>query len=197
MPDIAATLTRKVGPLPLWAWGAIIGGGIVAAKVLSGGGGGGSQQVLGTSNVPLPDGFDGTGGIGSGPGIVGDLPDVSPIPIPASFNTPEMLDFLEFGNGVNGPPVIDEDASPFAGMDQTEIMALAMQRARELATPNLTTVQRTAWYNLTQAQRDAYNIANPADLNASFVGMTRDELAAAAGIPVRQPTVPAPAPTTA
>lgn len=66
-------LTRRIGPLPAWAWGAIVGGGILAAmwwrSRSSGGATDGSQT-------------DATGGDGSGTSSLdsADLPDSSDWP---------------------------------------------------------------------------------------------------------------------
>jgi hypothetical protein len=195
MPDVAATLTRKIGPLPLWAWGAIIGGGIVAAKVLSGGGSSsGSSQVLGTSNVPLPDGFDGTGGIGSGPGIAGDIPDVSPIAVPGIVTSTGESFVQAIGQG-GGEPSIDEDisvTSPFYGMTRDEIAAAWTKLTDPLA--GLTDAQRAVWNTLTPAQQDAYT-ATPIPTTGPFANMTQAQILTSASS-LFAPTAPTIVPTT-
>jgi hypothetical protein len=37
MVDIAEAATRKIGPLPAWAWGAVVGGGFLVYRAVSGG----------------------------------------------------------------------------------------------------------------------------------------------------------------
>lgn len=64
MPDIRETLTRKIGPLPLYAWGAIVGGGLLVARKLTGGGAGSGGTVLGT----VTDAVDASGGGGGSDG---------------------------------------------------------------------------------------------------------------------------------
>lgn len=69
--DIRATLTRQVGPLPLYAWGLLAGGGILIARKLTGGsatgGVGGGGTVLGTVTDADP-GIGGGGSSGGGNG---------------------------------------------------------------------------------------------------------------------------------
>jgi hypothetical protein len=71
MLDIGEALTRKLGPLPVWAWGAVVGGGLLVAKTLTGGGGGGGASVspvaLNAATGDLPD--LGASGSGSGGGV--------------------------------------------------------------------------------------------------------------------------------
>lgn len=38
MIDVGDTLGRKIGPLPVWAWGGVVGGGILIVRAMSGGG---------------------------------------------------------------------------------------------------------------------------------------------------------------
>lgn len=61
MTDIKASLTKKVGPLPVYAWGAIIGGGIVVARKLTGGGATGG---VGSGGVPVGSIIDADPGVG-------------------------------------------------------------------------------------------------------------------------------------
>lgn len=50
--DIKATLTRKIGPLPVWAWGGVvIGGAFVGRKILAKSGGAATASIAGTSNL--------------------------------------------------------------------------------------------------------------------------------------------------
>lgn len=79
MVDVKAALTRKIGPLPVIAWGAILGGGIIVAKAIGIGGGAGSAPsgggtVIGSGAVPLPDAFDGGSGGGLTPTTPVDIP---------------------------------------------------------------------------------------------------------------------------
>jgi LysM repeat protein len=70
MPEIDASgltenLTRKVGPLPLWGWGAVAVGGFVILRFVGGrGSSGGSTSTVSTAqDVSTPDlGNGGTGG---------------------------------------------------------------------------------------------------------------------------------------
>ena len=43
--DLKEQLTRKIGPLPVWAWGGVVGGGVLIAKAVTGGGGASSPFV--------------------------------------------------------------------------------------------------------------------------------------------------------
>ncbi len=86
MPDFGAALTRKVGPLPVYAWGAIIGGGVVVAKMVtgSGGGSGSSGTVLGSGggqSTVVPAG----GGGASDPGA--NVTPTAPIPTPGTIGS--------------------------------------------------------------------------------------------------------------
>lgn len=70
MTDIKATLTKQIGPLPVYAWGALVGGGILIARKLTGGGVagvGGGGTPLGT----IVDADPGTGGGGGSGGSDG------------------------------------------------------------------------------------------------------------------------------
>lgn len=63
MPDFKEALTRKIGPLPVWAWGGVVGGGLLVAKALTGGGSGASvsPQSLNAATGELPDLGDAAG----------------------------------------------------------------------------------------------------------------------------------------
>lgn len=72
-------LSRKVGPLPLGGWGAIVVGVIVVVKLARGGGGGGGT-------VTVPDAFGGiTDNVGGGGGSTITTPTS---PIPGASTTP-------------------------------------------------------------------------------------------------------------
>lgn len=75
MIDIQAAATRKIGPLPAFAWGGIVGGGILAWRILHGGSASGSspygQVIGGTGNINFEDGAGGGGGGGTG-GVTDD-----------------------------------------------------------------------------------------------------------------------------
>lgn len=64
MIDIREAATRKIGPLPAWAWGVVVGGGLLVYGLVSGKGASSPfQQTLASSG----DGFDyGAGGGASG-----------------------------------------------------------------------------------------------------------------------------------
>lgn len=61
MPEITEALTRKIGPLPVWAWGGVVGGGILVARALTGGSGGSGASV---SPVALDSAASDVGGAG-------------------------------------------------------------------------------------------------------------------------------------
>lgn len=77
--DLREKLTQKLGPLPVWAWGAVVGGAILAYRVLHGGST--SSPALQTiSGGTLPDGF--TPGSSGDPVLPGDPGGVLPVPLP-------------------------------------------------------------------------------------------------------------------
>lgn len=81
MVDVKEAFTRKLGPLPVWAWGGVIGGGLLVYRMANGGGSGSAsspfvQPVSG--GTPLDyDNLAGGGGSGSGSGA-------APTPTPAT-----------------------------------------------------------------------------------------------------------------
>lgn len=86
MADIKATLTRKIGPLPVWGWAAVVVGGVYvgrrflggskspATSILSGGGSSTTDTGFGESALPV----DVTGRAAT---------DVAPTPIPSGYDT--------------------------------------------------------------------------------------------------------------
>ena len=71
MIDLREAATRKIGPLPAWAWGAVVGGGLVIYAAVSGKGASSPfQQTLANADNPYDYG-DGSGA--GGGGGVGDL----------------------------------------------------------------------------------------------------------------------------
>lgn len=87
MPSVPEALTRKLGPLPTYAWGAVVGGAVLGVKLLRGGGGGASSaavQSVGGDGADLPTpssggGFDFSGGetpVAGGDPIGGLLPGI-------------------------------------------------------------------------------------------------------------------------
>lgn len=46
MVDIGNAFTRKIGPLPTWGWGAVIGGGLFLATRLRGGDSEKTKEIL-------------------------------------------------------------------------------------------------------------------------------------------------------
>lgn len=90
--DIRAALTRKIGPLPAWAWGGILGGGILVWRFARGGGSGTGTIIEGGM---IPDGFGGGGGGGGGsdngatttpvPFPVQPPPAIVPLPAPPAI----------------------------------------------------------------------------------------------------------------
>ena len=84
IPEAAKqTLTRKVGPLPVWVWGGIGIGAVVLLRMHKGGGS--STSGL-TPYAFIPSGSDGGGGGGGGGG--GDTPTPTPNPSPTPSPTP-------------------------------------------------------------------------------------------------------------
>lgn len=59
-------LTKKVGPLPLWAWGVIIVGGVLVGIYIRNRMSGGNSTIpAGTTSTSMPDTTGQTGGLGS------------------------------------------------------------------------------------------------------------------------------------
>lgn len=93
MPDIGEALTRKLGPLPTWAWGGVVGGAVLGVRLLTGGRGGASGGAVASvggdgADLPTPGssgGFDfgdtpSAGGDPIGgvlPGVVDSIADFS------------------------------------------------------------------------------------------------------------------------
>lgn len=76
MINVAEAATRKIGPLPAFAWGGIVGGGVLAWRMLHGGGGGGaSSAFVQPVGGPGMD-FEGGGGGGAAEGPATTLPPV-------------------------------------------------------------------------------------------------------------------------
>jgi hypothetical protein len=48
--DLKATLTKKVGPLPLWGWVGVVGGGVYIGRKYLGKSGGGATSILSGGN---------------------------------------------------------------------------------------------------------------------------------------------------
>lgn len=57
MPDIKATLTRKIGPLPVWGWVGVVAGGVFVGRKLLGGKAGGATSILSGASAPAETGF--------------------------------------------------------------------------------------------------------------------------------------------
>lgn len=70
MINIGEAATRKIGPLPAFAWGGIVGGGILAFKMLRGDGNSGASspfvQPVGGPGMDFDDHDSGGGSGGSG-----------------------------------------------------------------------------------------------------------------------------------
>lgn len=110
--DVKAAATRKLGPLPAWAWGGVLGGGYLAYRLLTGkglpgmpsiggasavsptaGGGGtdsgtptGTAALGGPSILPVMGGPVGVGSVGFDPGSPGPSP-ISTAPTPTPVKT--------------------------------------------------------------------------------------------------------------
>lgn len=65
--DVGEAATRKIGPLPAWAWGAVVGGGYLVYRVASGGGSGGASSPF-VQPIAGGDAFDYEGAAGGGGG---------------------------------------------------------------------------------------------------------------------------------
>lgn len=102
--DVGAAVTKRLGPLPVWAWAGVIGGGVLLVRLFSGGGGGDSAGGVQYVPVGNPGGSTGTGtdgadGIGL-PGPKGDpgepgLPGLEGPPGPAA-DVSSLLPFNVF-----------------------------------------------------------------------------------------------------
>lgn len=83
MIDVGETLTRKLGPLPVWAWGAVVGGSIVVVRAVTGDKGASSPFVKPLADAAGGMDFDpGSGGGG------GSAPGATPTPAPVPTPTP-------------------------------------------------------------------------------------------------------------
>lgn len=65
--DVKESATRKIGPLPVWAWAGVVAGAVIIARRMRGGGGGSTV----TAGTPAIVGGGGTGGT-TGGGIGAD-----------------------------------------------------------------------------------------------------------------------------
>lgn len=84
MPDIGAALTRKLGPLPAWAWGAVVGGAVLGTRMLRGGSPGASSGLVrSVGGDGASYDFDGSP-TGQGPGG-GSATPTTPIDIPGVY----------------------------------------------------------------------------------------------------------------
>lgn len=70
--DVAETVQRKAGPLPLWGWAVAIAGGIVVLRLVRGGGGGTTTVIQPTPGDGGGDGADGLPGEPGEPGPQGE-----------------------------------------------------------------------------------------------------------------------------
>lgn len=106
MIDVGGALTRKIGPLPVVAWGAIVGGGILVARALRGGGS--------SSSTPMIIGAEtGTGGAGGDAGGYDPNADTS-VPVatvPGYVGSPGW-------NNLGGGPVITGGGNAITSYDQ-------------------------------------------------------------------------------
>lgn len=68
MIDVGETLGRKIGPLPVWAWGGVVGGGLLIARAVSGNDGASSPFVQPIAQDGAFDFEGGGGGAGGGGG---------------------------------------------------------------------------------------------------------------------------------
>lgn len=142
MIDVGAALTRKIGPLPAVAWGAIIGGGVLVAKFLRGGsdGSGGAPVVIGGDpGIDLGGGGGGSSG-GNGPPVVDDVTNV-PATVTRYKLTLTGLTFL-FSN-----PTKPHDAKGASGSYIVEPVTIAGKRFwKIISTASGTASSRVGFY---------------------------------------------------
>lgn len=62
--DVKEAATRKLGPLPVWAWAGVVGGAVIVSRMLRGGGGSAPAVESGTPQV-IGGGATGGGGVSS------------------------------------------------------------------------------------------------------------------------------------
>ena len=105
MIDVGEALTRKIGPLPVVAWGAIVGGGILVARALRGGGASSTPVIIGAES-----GSNGGGG-GGGAGSIGD-PDGNDSAVPTVTVPPYV------GNHLGKPDLIVGGGTAVTSYDQ-------------------------------------------------------------------------------
>lgn len=101
MPGLKETLTRKVGPLPVWAWGAAGIGGLLAARYLK------TRQA---AQVPT------TGAGTAGDTFASGMGD-SAIPVDVTGRAP-LMSYSEVGGG--GYPVPEPIFYPDPGLTATD-----------------------------------------------------------------------------
>lgn len=69
---VTEAVTRKLGPLPVWGWAAVIGGGFLAFRFLSGGSTGGGTVTVPGAGLPGEPGAPGEPGLPGEPGTPGE-----------------------------------------------------------------------------------------------------------------------------
>lgn len=62
--DVKEAATRKLGPLPVWAWAGVVGGAVIVSRMLRGGGGSAPAVESGTPQL-VGGGATGGGGVSS------------------------------------------------------------------------------------------------------------------------------------
>lgn len=105
MIDVGEALTRKIGPLPVVAWGAIVGGGILVARALRGGSSSSTPMIIGAET-----GTGGAGGDASGYNPDSDT-SVPVATVPGYVGSPGW-------NNLGGGPIITGGGTAITSYDQ-------------------------------------------------------------------------------
>lgn len=137
MPDIKAILTRKVGPLPVWAWGGVvIGGAFVGRKILARSGGSVGASIAGTRDLAetgfgesaLPVDVTGRAPVMGVP--ESDFGDFLPIPEPIFFSD-------SGGIGFDVPPTPTPVVTPAPGPTTGGILTVSKPCTKPHKPPKL------------------------------------------------------------
>jgi len=171
-PGVAkSTLTRKVGPLPVWGWGAVVVGGIVAFTIVKKRGTGSTaaatnpvaNAVAGGSAGNYGTGGGGVGGTGgSGGGDTGSNPPSSGPPPNATALATGLVTAGQVGRSL--PPIAGSGA-PNSGPDLATTPGQGLPaKLAALITP--TTTDATGGGALTNAEQAALVSGKPIDFLA-------------------------------
>lgn len=184
MIDIKEAATRKIGPLPAWAWGAVIGGGLLVYGLVSGKGASSpfTQTLANADGEP----FDyaagsGGGGGGGGTGSPSDGTVATPVPVPP----------------VTGTPVTPLTPSPSVSPVTRLVPSTRDVRATLVPTPPTVTIARS-----TQRTRPGTGDTSPLPLGLPLprwdaIAAVQDALASSyLALPPIAPSQPIPVPGT-